>query len=288
MSKDKKMNIQAYDGEDAFYSGTDEDYEEFLKSMADDEEEAVNKDAAEPVENTQKISLSETINLQGVIDKFKKKAGDLGQSAKMVKDSVMDALKSKKDDEAPDDNESARDFDGMKEAIAERAREYKTKFNDSEIGKAINEGVKMGEAKIDEYKKGIDAMRNAPDKIEEEVREINENMAALTVKLGDIDDKIAMLETAINDSKRENTDIIKDGIRNINDEITEIRQSITSVSRLNDSVFDLKNTQMNTKNSISNLEMAFSRLKKKCVLGVTVLSILSAVIIALEIIMMLS
>ena len=71
-------------------------------------------------------------------------------------------------------------------------------------------------------------------------------------------------------------------------DVAEIKQTVTSVARLNDSVFDLKNTQMNTKNAIIELETSIKRLKKKCVLGVTVLSILSAIVIALEIILMLS
>ena len=77
-------------------------------------------------------------------------------------------------------------------------------------------------------------------------------------------------------------------IKTIGTGIADVRQSVGSVSRLNDSVFDLKNTQLNTKNAVSNLELAFGRLKKKCVLGITVMSILSVIIIALEILLMLS
>ena len=68
---DKKgMNIESYDGQDAFYTGTDEEYEEFLKNV---DVKTDNDADAEPVENTQRINLNETINIQSVIDKFKKK-----------------------------------------------------------------------------------------------------------------------------------------------------------------------------------------------------------------------
>ena len=77
---DKKgMNIESYDGQDAFYTGTDEEYEEFLKNV---DVKTDNDADAEPVENTQRINLNETINIQSVIDKFKKKAGDIENGAR--------------------------------------------------------------------------------------------------------------------------------------------------------------------------------------------------------------
>ena len=48
----KDINIESYDGNDAYYSGTDEEYEEFLKN-ADIKIDAENVEA---VENTQKIT----------------------------------------------------------------------------------------------------------------------------------------------------------------------------------------------------------------------------------------
>ena len=81
---------------------------------------------------------------------------------------------------------------------------------------------------------------------------------------------------------------IKEAVEAVSAGVSEIKQAVNSVSRLNDSLFDLRNTQLNTKNAVSDLETAFARLKKKCVLGVTVLSILSAIVIVLEIVLMLS
>ena len=93
MYKKKDMNIESYEGNDAFYSGSDEESEEFLKNA----DIKMNGDA-EPVENTQRINLNETINIQNVIDKFKKTAGGIGSSAKNLKDTVvskMDMFKAK-------------------------------------------------------------------------------------------------------------------------------------------------------------------------------------------------
>ena len=105
---DKKgMNIESYDGQDAFYTGTDEEYEEFLKKIDFEKREKydvkTDNDAdAEPVENTQRINLNETINIQSVIDKFKKKAGDIENGARKFKNTVVskvDEFKAKKETE---------------------------------------------------------------------------------------------------------------------------------------------------------------------------------------------
>ena len=92
----KDINIESYDGQDAFYMGTDEEYAQFLKNA--DIKMDIGSDA-EPVANTQRINLNETINIQGVIDRFKKTAGEIESGAKKIKESVvnrMDSLKAKK------------------------------------------------------------------------------------------------------------------------------------------------------------------------------------------------
>ena len=107
---DKKgMNIESYDGQDAFYTGTDEEYEEFLKNV---DVKTDNDADAEPVENTQRINLNETINIQSVIDKFKKKAGDIENGARKFKDTVVskvDEFKAKKEAENTTEAENEKE-----------------------------------------------------------------------------------------------------------------------------------------------------------------------------------
>ena len=107
---DKKgMNIESYDGQDAFYTGTDEEYEEFLKNV---DVKTDNDADAEPVENTQRINLNETINIQSVIDKFKKKAGDIENGARKFKDTVVskvDEFKAKKEAENTTETENEKE-----------------------------------------------------------------------------------------------------------------------------------------------------------------------------------
>ncbi len=81
---------------------------------------------------------------------------------------------------------------------------------------------------------------------------------------------------------------MKNSIKTVSADVAEIKQAVVSVSKLNDSIFDLKNAQINTKNSVAELEAGFVKLKRKCVAGITILSILGAITIALEVIQLLS
>ncbi len=272
MYKKKDMNIESYEGQDAFYSGTDEEYEEFLKNAdikINDGEEA------EPVENTQRINLNETINLQHVIDRFKKTAGEIGSGAKTLKDTVvnkMDMLKVKKEEDSADkDDKSESGTDPLTEKV-------KTAIEN--ISQNIHPELKETAALADKLD-GTDAR----------IEDIYKNIGSLSSKLENISSKLdegARRSEANTKDRQGNYSDLKASIDSASADISEIKQAVLSVSKLNDSIFDLKNTQYNTKNSILNLETAFTRLKRKCVLGVTVLSVLSAIVIVLEIILMLS
>lgn len=277
----KDVNIESYDGSDAFYSGTDEEYEEFLKN-AD-----IKIDGGEPVADTQKINLNETINIQGVIDKFRKTAGGIESGAKKIKDTVaekIDLFKTKKDgvETEKENDETANDetagADTQKSGISEK----------------VKETIESSAEKIDKIKDGaesIAAMSKRFDAVEEKIEYVQGDISALSQKLSDLSEKINAVEIQQRDMIREDTQSrsdIKRAVDEVGADVSEIKQTLGSVSKLSDSVFDLKNAQLNTKNALSDLETGFKRLKKKCVLGVTVLSILSAIIIVLEVILMLS
>lgn len=265
----KDMNIMPYDGQDAFYSGTDEEYEEFLR-QASERVNFINADTEpESVDNTQRINLNETINLQNVIDKFKKTAGDIGQGAKTFKDSVvnkMDKFMAKKPETEEETGyaeyeESSPSFAPMPEPPVRKVQQTYEKTNADRAD--TNKEMKLVNSAISSVSKQIDALA-------EQIAELESRLSAK------------------NDEKQDAADDMAEDIKNLGSGISDIRQSVGSVAKLNDSIFDLKNTQLNTKNSVANLEIAFGRLKKKCVLGVTVVSILSAITIALEILLMLS
>lgn len=84
------------------------------------------------------------------------------------------------------------------------------------------------------------------------------------------------------------SDNLESAIMDINKKLSDISSSISGVNKINDSIFDLKNSQINTKNVLGDLETSFRRLKKKMNAGVTILSIISAIVVVLEVINLLS
>ena len=106
------------------------------------------------------------------------------------------------------------------------------------------------------------------------LRECVENIAKMTDKTGN------SLTTL--------SENLESSILDINKKLGEISSTISGVNRINDSIFDLKNSQINTKNFLGDLEAAFKNLKKKTTFGITILSIISAIIAVLEILNLLS
>lgn len=278
----KDINIESYDGQDAFYTGTDEEYEEFLKNADVKMNDGVD---AEPVENTRRINLNETVNIQSVIDKFKKTADGIESGAKKFKDSVVSKV-----DEFKVKKENSPVF----EKVEEIKDELQNAVDESGIKEKVKNSMKNSMDKVEEIKEGIVSVSEMSDRfddVELKIQNVSEDISSLSKKLNELSDKLNVMEVQCkeqnNDSAKNYSDV-KESVQAVGSEVTEIKQAVSAVSRLNDSVFDLKNTQMNTKNVMSDLETSFNRLKKKCVLGVTVLSILSAIIIVLEIVLMLS
>lgn len=259
----KDINIESYDGNDAFYTGTDEEYQEFLRNA----DIQMNGESAEPVENTQRINLSDTINLQSVIDRFKKTAGE-------IKDTVVNKV---------DEIKSKKDIGAFAQKTEELAEDVKEAFDET----SIKEKVKNVAAKANELRDNV----STSARVETRLVDVTSDVAELKKKICDISDKLNVMEVQDGqrgkDSEQGFADI-QNAIENIAENVSEIKHTVGAVSKLNDSLFDLRNTLLNTKNALMETETNVLRLKKKCVLGVTVLSILSAIVIVLEIILMLS
>lgn len=303
---DKKgMNIESYDGQDAFYTGTDEEYEEFLKNA---DVKMDNDTDAEPVENTQRINLNETINIQSVIDKFKKKAGDIENGARKFKDtfvSKVDEFKAKKETEntseeknETEENKKDSSFEKVVKTAEDIKEDIKNAVDESGIKEKVKNTVKNSVEKFDnkfdnirESVVSVSEMSDRFDDVESKIQNVSEDIDGLKSKIKDISEKLNVIDVQDNERMKEHQDNyseIKASVEEISKSVSEVKQAFNSISKLNDSVFDLKNTQLNTKNTISDLESSFVKLKKKCVLGVTVLSILSAIVIVLEVVLMLS
>lgn len=287
---EENINIKSYDGDDAVYSGSDEEYEEFLKSV---DGKINTRDEAEPVENTQKLNLSETINIQGVIDKVKQKAVELGEAAKSVKDDVAGKIEDFKAATADKDGgeDSGADGETRFEKFLSDKKEAIKNIDVDGIKDQITGGIKNSKEKLGDLKEGLTSITERFDATDEKVDGISEQVGALSDKLGEMAEKMQAGEISDMEYKREkaqNDADLRYSLSEIGGGVTEIKQAVVSVSKLNDSIFELKNAQINTKNSVAELEEGFAKLKRKCVAGVTILSILSAVIIALEVFQLIS
>lgn len=281
---DNDINIESYDGEDAVYSGTDEEYQEFLKSV---DANMKTPEDAEPVENTQKINLGETINIQGMIDKVKMKAVEFGEAAKNVKEDVTGKIEDFRAATA-EKNESG-ESDG--ETRFERFLSDKKEAIKNIDVDGMKNHVKDSVSKLGDLKDGLTSITERFDASDEKTAEIAAQLNAVSEKVDEVSQKLALLEIQENDNSRQRAQSEADltrAISSVSADVSEIKQAVVSVSKLNDSIFDLKNAQVNTKNSVAELEAGFAKLKRKCVAGVTILSILSAITIALEVVQLIS
>jgi len=118
-------------------------------------------------------------------------------------------------------------------------------------------------------------------------------MSATDDKLHSISSSLERLTNIVenNDIRKEHTlDKVLGELSSIASQLAELkvaqdklRNSISEFSKFGDNVFDLKNTLQSTKNSMINLETGFGRLKKKFISCITLLSVLSFLIIILQI-----
>ncbi len=114
------------------------------------------------------------------------------------------------------------------------------------------------------------------------------------------DDKIFTIMTSIerltnivenSDIRREHTlDKVLNELGNLKQEIEDVKKdqlkiqgNVAGINKVSDSVFDLKNAQQSAKVSITGLEASFNKMKNKYMTCLTLLSILSFIIIALQI-----
>ena len=251
--ENKDINIKSYDGTDAYYEGTDKDYEDFLKSVDGN----INTEAS-PVSDESNAGVSgETINIRSVLDKVKQKA------AKFVND-FKSAQTADNDEGVP------------QEEIV---------FDDDDDVEIIKENITLGAKSAKEHIKNIsESAKQKLDGIKSTPSELTDKIDAMASKLNEIE--VKQIET------KSDMDInIKDiGTRldTLTAQVSDVHQSVTLVSKLNDRMFEIKNAQQNMKKDFEDLETAITTLKKKQVTTATVMSLLSIVIIVLEIVNLLS
>lgn len=157
--------------------------------------------------------------------------------------------------------------------------------NDGIADKFVENAVSDFEKNLSDSISDIDAdITNLSERYSHEIIKISEDISKLlnaTSGSAAASEKTHKLITELS-SNLEST------VMDINKRLSGISSSVSGVNKINDSIFDLKNSQLNTKNTLADLDVSFSRLKKKMTAGITVLSVISAIIAVLEVINLLS
>lgn len=282
MDKDN-LNIESYEGMDAYYESDDSEYEEFLKSVEGNTNVA---DNATAVEEASDDNMGETINIKGVLDMVRKKAGEISNAAKKVKDNVKEQISDFKATAAMKAEENKAVILDAVDDAEERIQDKTMIFADD-----ITSSVKNAKDKISDTVSGAKEKLGSMKLKNEELENLNAGIETLISKLDSLTSKVNDIEIKQIENKNSYDRDINDSrvaMTSLNNELAEIKQSVGSINKLNDSLFDLKNSQQITKKSLTDLEASYANLKKKCVAGITILSILSALTIIIEIINLLS
>ena len=241
-----------------YYNSSNEDYEDFLDSIngGNDHEDE---------------SGGDTINIKGVLDKFRKKAAEMSGVSKRNASDIKEDIKQAKDI-PPEDTD-----------IEEIADIVKLSLNEADIEGCIKRGINVADGGQD--------IANRMTEVKEKFLETENKLSSVSDGLESVKRRLQAMQQATESGMHDNVKKI-DGIgRNIDSLKTqtgEVIQTLSGVAKLSDSVFDLKNSQMNTKNTIEELNLSVRALKKKMTAAVTVMSIIAVVIVILQIINLLS
>lgn len=131
----------------------------------------------------------------------------------------------------------------------------------------------------------IDAdISNLSSHYSQEITKINNDISSLSEKIA----SSAMHSEKTHSALSELSENLEEAVIDINKKLSDISSSLSGVNRINDSIFDLKNSQVNTKNVLGDLDTAFTSLKKKMTAGITILSVITAIVAVLEVINLLS
>ncbi|MGN0163511.1 MAG: hypothetical protein ACI4EA_08050 [Candidatus Ornithomonoglobus sp.] len=213
------------------------------------------------------------LNIQGMLDKFKQTKDGLDRTFRDIfapeepkTESAAEASDTAADDETiiPDEAEAAPP-----------AAEPEDIFSAQEPENTDDNSIKQ-------------------EAILPDLTSVEEKLNTIEYQLDKIDEAISILKADTVDASNETARIIRivenisGKVNRTSEKLTDLNNSLASVSKLNDSIFDLKNSQMNTKNSLGELQSAFFKLKKKMTAGITIISILAAVIAVLEVLNLLS
>ncbi len=298
--------IESYEGSDAYYEGTDKDYEDFLKKVDDG---AVSSKTS-GVENGDDGFPGETINIKGVIDMVRKKAGIGWNTAKKlggeVRGQISEYIAAANERTEERRAEAARAADEPDKAPVKPAFETGSAIlsdagNDDAPREAAASVSSTAKAAKSHIKSASDAAKEKLSEVSEKLGEvssigkdidkISSDIEAAVSKLDAVSSKLNEIEAKQIENKNNYDRSVNDirvSMSGLMSEVSEMSQSTGGIAKLSDAVFDLKNAQQSTKKAVTDLEGRLISLRKKITAGVAILSVLSVIMIVLEIINMLS
>lgn len=280
--------IAPYNGKDAFYSDDPKAYEEFLNSV----DGKINTASPEPKDDFQ--AGEENGSVQKIVEMFRKKTEAFERAAHQLKEELAYQLREFKEATA-EESQPETEEEGYFEKIGEKIDSIRKNFDLEEVKKQLSESIQSNKQKLEEFTQGLGGISENFEKNQQKLDEIGQTLEAVTeeVRITQtqcIDNMVTLKELkslaerldAVYAEVNSCTSATRDSVRRIEDKTVEIHQATKNIDKLSDSVFDLKSSQQNTKNAITELAMEFALLKKKCVVGITVLSILAAISIAMQ------
>lgn len=249
----------------------------------------------------------DTVNLKAVFGKIRKKTEELAEASKKIAGDVGEVIKNSVKETKPVEVKADPDNSDHIVISSEQPRAQKSTAEATEemsldvdgdtqfcaemksTAKCETEEISLD---LDEIKSQVtQAVKNAMSNGNGELAKLSESMESAVEVLENVKLRLQAIQRSSEDGLRENTDAVasmRKSVNELRERVTEISQAMSGVSRISDSVFDLKNAQVNMKKSIDSAETSIKLLKKKLNVSVAVLSILSVLIIALQIIAVLS
>lgn len=277
--------IAPYHGKDAFYSDDPKAYEEFLNSV----DGKINTAPPEVEEGFE--AGEENSSVQKIVEMFRKKTEAFERAAHQLKEEFSMQLKEFKEATEAEEPEE----EGYFEKMGEKIDEIRKNFDLEEVKKQLSENIQNNKQRLEEFAQGLSGISENFEKNQQKLDELGQALETVTeearITQAQCIDNMVMLKELKALSERLDTVYTevnsctastRDTVLRIEDKTVEIHQATKNIDKLSDSVFDLKSSQQNTKNTITELAMEFALLKKKCIVGITILSVLAAVSIAMQ------
>lgn len=215
----------------------------------------------------------DTINLKSVFGRLRRKTGEIAEASKKIAGDVSEVIKNSVKESEPAEVETDPESKDHIVISAVEQKEEKDNLKEND--------------EVPEEENVQDVLPPRDD----DILKLAENIRAMTSELETVKLRLQAIQLSSEDGVCENTKNIsslKKSVGELKERITELIQTTGGISRVSDSVFDLKNAQINMKKSIDSAETAIKQLKRKLNTAVAVLSVLSVLIIALQIIALLS